>query len=88
MLRSADLMIHHGGNNSVQECLAAGVRQLVLPMSTDQFANAADLEHAGFAVAASPNGTTRALATAIETALGVPPPGPVQMPDRTELFGA
>ena len=45
MLRGADLAIHHGGNNSVQESLAAGVRQLVLPMSTDQFANAADLEH-------------------------------------------
>ena len=87
MLRSADLAIHHGGNNSVQECLAAGVRQLILPMSTDQFANAADLERAGVAVAASPNGTTAALVTAIATALGGPPPRPVPVPDRTHLFG-
>ncbi len=28
MLRSADLIIHHGGNNSVQEGLDAGVLQL------------------------------------------------------------
>ena len=55
MLRGADLAIHHGGNNSVQESLAAGVRQLVLPMSTDQFANAADLERTGAAVVAAPN---------------------------------
>ena len=87
MLRTADLAIHHGGNNSVQECLAAGVRQLILPMSTDQFANAADLERAGVAVAASPNGTTAELVTAIRTALGGPPPPPVPVPDRTHLFG-
>jgi zeaxanthin glucosyltransferase len=87
MLRSADLMIHHGGNNSVQECLAAGVRQLILPMSTDQFANAADLERAGVALTASPNGSTAALATAIGTALGAPPPSPVPVPDHTHLFG-
>jgi zeaxanthin glucosyltransferase len=60
MLRGADVSIHHGGNNSVQESLAAGVRQLVLPMSTDQFSNAADLERAGAALVASPNDATGA----------------------------
>jgi UDP:flavonoid glycosyltransferase YjiC (YdhE family) len=55
MLQFADLAIHHGGNNSVQECLGAGVRQLVLPFSTDQFANAADLERVGVASVLAPN---------------------------------
>ena len=55
MLQYADLAIHHGGNNSVQECLGAGVRQLVLPFSTDQFANAADLERVGVASILAPN---------------------------------
>lgn len=73
MLRSADLSIHHGGNNSVQESLVAGVRQLILPFSTDQFSNAADLERAGVAVVRSPNDTSPAeLALAIEVALASP----------------
>lgn len=55
MLQYADLAIHHGGNNSVQECLGTGVRQLVLPFSTDQFANAADLERVGVASVLAPN---------------------------------
>lgn len=55
MLQYADLAIHHGGNNSVQECLGAGVRQLVLPFSTDQFANAADLERVDGASILDPN---------------------------------
>ena len=55
MLGAADLAIHHGGNNSVQECLHAGVRQVLLPFSTDQFALAADLARTGRAEVASPN---------------------------------
>jgi len=55
MLPYADLAIHHGGNNSEQECLGAGVRQLVLPFSTDQFANAVDLTRAGVASVLAPN---------------------------------
>ena len=69
MLRGADVAIHHGGNNSVQESLAAGVRQLVLPMSTDQFANAADLERTGAAVVAPPNDATSADLAAMVAAL-------------------
>jgi zeaxanthin glucosyltransferase len=73
MLRSADLSIHHGGNNSVQESLAAGVRQVVLPFSTDQFSNAADLERIGAACVRSPNDSSSAeLALAIEVALASP----------------
>jgi UDP:flavonoid glycosyltransferase YjiC (YdhE family) len=55
LMSHADLVVHHGGNNSVQEALAAGARQLVMPFSTDQFANAADLERLGAATVTSPN---------------------------------
>lgn len=83
MLRGADMAIHHAGNNSVQESLAAGVRQLVVPMSTDQFANAADLERTGAAAIAPPNDTTRAdLAAMIAALLVVEPPSPVAASDR------
>lgn len=75
MLRSADAVVHHGGNNSVQESIASGVRQLVLPMSTDQFANAADLERAGAAAVASPNdATSNELATMVDALLAHAPP--------------
>lgn len=86
MLRSADVAIHHGGNNSVQECLAAGVRQLVLPMSTDQFANAADLERAGAALVAPPNDATAAdLTAAIVALLDTQRPAPRRAPDQQRL---
>ena len=89
MLRGADVAIHHGGNNSVQESLAAGVRQLVLPMSTDQFANAADLERTGAAVVAPPNDATSAdLAAMIAALLVVEPPSPVIASDRHLLRAA
>ena len=55
LLHGCDIIIHHGGNNSVQEALGMGVRQIVLPFSTDQFANAADLERAGQATVVPPN---------------------------------
>jgi MGT family glycosyltransferase len=70
MLRSADMIVHHGGNNSVQEALATGVRQVVLPFSTDQFSNAADLERMDAACVLSPNHATAAdLAQAIDVGL-------------------
>ncbi|WP_328649627.1 glycosyltransferase [Amycolatopsis sp. NBC_00348] len=37
-------VVHHGGNNTFTECLAAGVPALALPFSSDQFAVAHDLE--------------------------------------------
>ena len=89
MLRGADLAMHHGGHNSVQESLAAGVRQLVLPMSTDQFANAADLERAGAAAIAPPNDATGAdLAAMIAALLVVEPPSPVAASGRRLLHAA
>ena len=46
---------------------AAGVRQLVLPFSTDQFSNGADPEHIGAASVLSPNEAPAAeLALAID----------------------
>jgi UDP:flavonoid glycosyltransferase YjiC (YdhE family) len=74
MLAGADLFVHHGGNNSVQEALAAGVRQVVLPFSTDQFSNAADLERIGSASVLPPNEVTVAeLAQSIDSGVRSPP---------------
>ena len=73
MLQYADLAIHHGGNNSMQECLGTGLRQLILPFSTDQFANAADLERAGVASILDPNDmSTAQLSAAIVARLDAP----------------
>ena len=89
MLRSADIVIHHGGNNTVQEALASGARQLVLPFSTDQFANAADLERVGIASVRSPNTTTSAdLAQAIAEALDQPLPNAIPPNTVDELVDA
>ena len=89
MLRGADVAIHHGGNNSVQESLAAGVHQVVLPMSTDQFANAADLERTGAAAVASANDATSVdLAAMVAALLVVEPPSPVAASDRHLLRAA
>ena len=86
LLGHADLAIHHGGNNSVQESLAAGTRQLVLPFSTDQFANAADLERTGDAAVASPN-TTGAdqYAELVDELLSSPPRTASPRPTADEL---
>lgn len=55
LMRSAHCLISHGGNGSTQEALAAGTHHLMLPMSTDQMAIAADLVRVGRAHAADPN---------------------------------
>ncbi|MGI9645764.1 MAG: nucleotide disphospho-sugar-binding domain-containing protein [Ilumatobacteraceae bacterium] len=73
LLGHADIAIHHGGNNSVQEALSAGARQVTLPFSTDQFANAADLERNGVAVVADPNrASITTIADAVESAMARP----------------
>ena len=89
MLPYADLAIHHGGNNSVQESLAVGTPQIVLPFSTDQFANAADLERTGAAAVASPNDVTAVgLAAAIIARLAGGRSSPVVAPARRWLLAA
>lgn len=54
-LAHTDVVVHHGGNGSVTESLAAGVPMVVLPFSTDQFAGAAAVEAAGVGEVLAPN---------------------------------
>ena len=54
VLRSCDLAICHGGNNTVTEALWAGVPLLVCPFSTDQFAGAEDVRRAVSATCSTP----------------------------------
>lgn len=58
LLANTDVMVHHGGNNSVTEAAAAGVPMVVLPFSTDQFAAAAAIERSGLGVVLAPNTLT------------------------------
>ncbi|RFA10986.1 glycosyltransferase [Subtercola boreus] len=58
LLEGAALIVTHGGNNSVTEAATAGVPQLVLPFSTDQFAGAAGVVDAGVGIALAPNTAT------------------------------
>ena len=89
LLAHADLSIHHGGNNSFQESLAAGTRQLVMPFSTDQFASAHDLERTGTGAVAAPNtATVGELVALIENALTSPTPTPTSRPDPSTLVAA
>ncbi len=55
LLPHCDLVVTHGGNNTVTEALTAGVPLLVGPLSTDQFAGGADLESAGLGRVFDPN---------------------------------
>ncbi|HSR45963.1 MAG TPA: glycosyltransferase [Acidimicrobiia bacterium] len=55
LLPHCDLVVTHGGNNTVTEALTAGKPLLVGPLSTDQFAGAADIERAGLGLAFDPN---------------------------------
>ena len=65
-LRACDVVICHGGNNTVMEALSAGLPVVALPFSTDQFAVAADVVAAGVGAALDPN---RADADDLATAL-------------------
>ena len=58
LLAHSELVVCHGGNNSVTEALTAGVPLLLLPLSTDQFAGAAAVEDAQFGEALDPNAAT------------------------------
>lgn len=58
LLEHADVLVTHGGNNSVTEACAAGVPMIVLPMSTDQFAGAAAIERCGVGIVLDPNRLT------------------------------
>ena len=88
LLRACDIIIHHGGNNSVQEALGMGVRQIILPFSTDQFANACDLERTGQAQVISPNHICpQTLAELIHTTMPLPKPKKL-LPDFPVVFAS
>jgi zeaxanthin glucosyltransferase len=57
VLPLCDLVICHGGNNTVTEALHAGVPLLVGPFASDQFAGAEDVRRAGVGDAFDPNST-------------------------------
>lgn len=57
-LRACDIVVCHGGNNTVTEALTAGVPVLAAPFSTDQFAGAEDLRRAGLGAAIDPAAAT------------------------------
>jgi MGT family glycosyltransferase len=59
-LAACDIVICHGGNNTVTEALTAGLPVLAAPFSTDQFAGAEDLRRAGLGHAIDPNAATPA----------------------------
>jgi zeaxanthin glucosyltransferase len=65
VLALADLVVCHGGMNSVLEPLAAGLPMVVMPLAFEQSAVAARLEHAGVARALSRRTSVRRLADAI-----------------------
>jgi MGT family glycosyltransferase len=50
VLRRVHSVITHGGNNTVQECLAAGRPMVVVPFGGDQIANAQRVERLGVGV--------------------------------------
>ena len=58
LLERSDVCLTHGGNNTVTEALSAGIPLVVAPLSTDQFAVAADVERCGLGAVIDPNSAT------------------------------
>ena len=70
LLNRCDLCLTHGGNNTVTEALSAGVPLVVAPLSTDQFAVAADVERCGLGAVVDPNASSaQQVAAAVAVAL-------------------
>ncbi|MDT8915170.1 glycosyltransferase [Amycolatopsis sp. PS_44_ISF1] len=81
LLRHTSLVVHHGGNNSFTECLAAGVPAVVLPFSSDQFAIAHDVERGAAGRVLDPAALTpQRVQQAVASLLG--PAGPVPGADQ------
>lgn len=65
VLPHADLVVCHGGMNTVLEPLAAGLPLVVMPLAFEQSAIAARLDRAGVARVVSPRSSVRRVAGAI-----------------------
>jgi rhamnosyltransferase subunit B len=73
LLRRTSALVHHGGIGTAAQALAAGVPQLVMPMTFDQPDNAAHLVRLGVAAQLSPKAfRAPAVATALEHLLASP----------------
>ncbi len=68
-LEACDIVVCHGGNNTVTEALTAGIPVLAAPFSTDQFAGAEDLRRAGLGEALDPSTATAGAIAARLTSL-------------------
>ncbi|MET1110037.1 MAG: nucleotide disphospho-sugar-binding domain-containing protein [Allosphingosinicella sp.] len=66
VLASADLMVCHGGMNTVLDSLSAGLPMVVMPLAFEQSAIASRLDRAGVARVLSPRASARRLAAAID----------------------
>ena len=83
LLEHADLLVTHGGNNSITEALTFGVPMLVIPFSTDQFDGAAAVERGLAGVALDPNNASRPLiAGTVRGLLRTPPAAPAAVAAR------
>jgi zeaxanthin glucosyltransferase len=65
VLARADMVVCHGGLNTVLEPLAAGLPMVVMPLAFEQSATAARLDHAGVARVLGRRASARRLAEAI-----------------------
>ena len=60
VIESCDLVVCHGGNNTVTEALWAGIPLLICPFSSDQFAGAEDIRRAALGDVFDPNASSGA----------------------------
>lgn len=74
LLSRVDIVVTHGGNNTVQETLAAGKPMVVVPFGGDQIVNAQRVERLGVGIAIPAAGLNaesirRAIKTALQSAM-------------------